>query len=449
MASSNRESWEKLLRKQIHSNYGQGWYVIGENSGRTKLTYQYPNEERKASNTLSIEWKKTNGLQILKAIEFISPLVRNDNLTLKEAARRWKAQFVGDDAKAPNKAWKDFLIIPPKFSYNKKEYQEAFKEYKAELEATTVDQFMTTLGLTNSKTEKDWYARIRPFVALISKRNAPKTGEELVKELARDLGDITPDQKKRYINAWCDILKYGIERHSMPSRWTPPSDSIKEELRGTSTRTKQEALTPYIQEHDLFELLDHFESNDPEMFLATGLISIFGLRIAELAVLEVRDGNLFVGHVKNNRNTTNKKRKARRAFAMDLIEKPNLGKKLISLYKSELIKLPKTVLKQIELVEKKRSFSAVGNAYTDKLEETQIWKKIISKKGNEDVTPYSMRHRFAHQCHKGSTNPISIKDAAAAMGHSVGTHMDNYASYTTEMAIEKAFERHAANRIEA
>ena len=206
MASSNRESWEKLLRKQIHSNYGQGWYVIGENSGRTKLTYQYPNEERKASNTLSIEWKKTNGLQILKAIEFISPLVRNDNLTLKEAARRWKAQFVGDDAKAPNKAWKDFLIIPPKFSYNKKEYQEAFKEYKAELEATTVDQFMTTLGLTNSKTEKDWYARIRPFVALISKRNAPKTGEELVKELARDLGDITPDQKKRYINAWCDIL---------------------------------------------------------------------------------------------------------------------------------------------------------------------------------------------------------------------------------------------------
>ena len=82
MASSNRESWEKLLRKQIHSNYGQGWYVIGENSGRTKLTYEYPYDGRKAAKTLSIEWKQTNGLEILKAIEFIKPLVQNQNLTL-------------------------------------------------------------------------------------------------------------------------------------------------------------------------------------------------------------------------------------------------------------------------------------------------------------------------------------------------------------------------------
>ena len=108
MANSNRVSWETDLRKSIRSNYGQGWTVIGENSGRTKLTYQYPNETRKASNTLSLEWKKTNGLQILKAIEFINPLVRIENLTLKEAARRWKAQFVGDDIKAPIKHGKIF-----------------------------------------------------------------------------------------------------------------------------------------------------------------------------------------------------------------------------------------------------------------------------------------------------------------------------------------------------
>ena len=54
MANSNRVSWETDLRKSIRSNYGQGWTVIGENSGRTKLTYQYPNEARKASNTLSL-----------------------------------------------------------------------------------------------------------------------------------------------------------------------------------------------------------------------------------------------------------------------------------------------------------------------------------------------------------------------------------------------------------
>ena len=447
MANSNRVSWETDLRKQIRSNYGQGWTVIGENSGRTKLTYQYPNEPKKASNTLSLEWKKTNGLQILKAIEFISPLVRNENLPLKEAARRWKAQFIGDDIKAPNKAWKDFLIIPPEFSYNK-EYKKAYAEYEAKLKATKVDQFMATKSGLRSKAEKDWYTRIRKFLALINKRNAPKTGEELVKELARDLGDITADQKNRYIKSWCDILNYGIERHSMPKRWTPPRDTIVKELRGSDELTRQDKLVPYIEEHDLLRLLDDLESRDPEMFLATGLIAIFGLRISELAVLSVdKNENLFVGHIKNNKNTTNKKRKARRVFACDLIEKPNLGKKLIGWYKSKLIKLPQTVLTQIELVEEKRSFGDVGDAYTDKLETNPVWKEIISN--NPKIKPYSMRHRFAHQCHKGSANPISIKDAAKSMGHTVTTHMNNYGSYTDELAIEKAFERHAQNRIEA
>ena len=35
------------------------------------------------------------------------------------------------------------------------------------------------------------------------------------------------------------------------------------------------------------------------------------------------------------------------------------------------------------------------------------------------------------------------------MGHSVNTHMNSYGSYTDELAVEKAFERHAKNRIEA
>ena len=131
---------------------------------------------------------------------------------------------------------------------------------------------------------------------------------------------------------------------------------------------------------------------------------------------------------------------------MDLVEKPNLGKKLIHLYKSQLIKLPATILTQINLVQKKNRFGDVGQAFRDQLLKNKVWKEIEKK--NKDITTYSLRHRFAHQCHKGSNNPINIKDAAAAMGHTVGTQMSNYGSYTTDLAIEKAFERHAENRIE-
>ena len=106
-------------------------------------------------------------------------------------------------------------------------------------------------------------------------------------------------------------------------------------------------------------------------------------------------------------------------------------------------------MNQIKLVEEKRSFGDVGQAFTDKLSKNKTWIEITNRKKNKDITPYSLRHRFAHQCHKGSGNPISIKDAAAAMGHSVNTHMNSYGSYTDELAVEKAFERHAENRIEA
>ena len=70
------------------------------------------------------------------------------------------------------------------------------------------------------------------------------------------------------------------------------------------------------------------------------------------------------------------------------------------------------------------------------------------KKTNPEITPNSLRHRYAHQCHKDSTIPISIKDAAAAMGHSVETHNSFYGSYTTELSLEEAFERHLNKRIE-
>ena len=111
---------------------------------------------------------------------------------------------------------------------------------------------------------------------------------------------------------------------------------------------------------------------------------------------------------------------------------------------ARVIKLPATILTQINLFQKKNRFGDVGQAFRDQLLKNKVWKE--TEKKNQNITPYSLRHRFVHQCHKGSNNPISIKDAA--VGHTVGTHMNNYGSYATDLAIEKAFERHAENRIE-
>ena len=448
MTSATSTSWEKELRKNICTNFGRGIRVNGENSGRTKILYVY-NEglgsaNKRPSQTLPIEWKKTSGIEILKAIEFIKPLVVAKNLTLKEATRRWKAQFIGEAQKQPNKSWNDFLLIRP---INKKDanYEKDLKEYLNT--ASKVDQFMQTKQGLTSKTEKDWARRISRFLEEMNNNPSPNTGVELIKKLSdKYLTEIEPDERKRYINAWCEILKYGIERHSQnEKRWQPPNEAYRKELIGKSNRTKQDKLTPYIEEHDLHRLLDDLESRDSSLFLAVGLISIFGLRLSELAVLRVLDGKLYVGNIKNNINTKAKK-EDRRVFPMDLFTRKNLGKKLIELYESKKIPLPKPVLNQIEMVKDKNRYGDVGQALRQRIERNKVWKEII--KTNPEITPYSLRHRYAHQCHKGSTIPISVKDAAAAMGHSVETHNSFYGSYTTELSLEKAFERHLENRIE-
>ena len=448
MTSATSTSWEKELRKNICTNFGRGIRVNGENSGRTKILYVY-NEglgsaNKRTSQTLPIEWKKTSGIEILKAIEFIKPLVVEKNLTLKEATRRWKAQFIGEAQKQPNKSWNDFLLIRP---INKKDanYEKDLKEYLNA--ASKVDQFMQTKQGLTSKTEKDWARRISRFLEEMNNNPSPNTGVELIKKLSdKYLTEIEPDERKRYINAWCEILKYGIERHSQnEKRWQPPNETYRKELIGKSNRTKQDKLTPYIEENDLHRLLDDLESRDSSLFLAVGLISIFGLRLSELAVLRVLDGKLYVGNIKNNINTKAKK-EDRRVFPMDLFTRKNLGKKLIELYESKKITLPKPVLNQIEMVKDKNRYGDVGQALRQRIERNKVWKEII--KTNPEITPYSLRHRYAHQCHKGSTIPISVKDAAAAMGHSVETHNSFYGSYTTELSLEKAFERHLENRIE-
>ena len=448
MTSANSTSWEKELRKNICTNFGRGIRVNGENSGRTKLLYVY-NEglgsaNKRTSQTLPIEWKKTSGIEILKAIEFIKPLVVEKNLTLKEATRRWKAQFIGEATKQPNKSWNDFLLIRP-LNKNDANYE---KDLKAYLNAASkVDQFMQTKQGLTSKTEKDWARRISRFLEEMNNNPSPNTGVELIKKLSdKYLIDVEPDERKRYINAWCEILKYGIERHSQnEKRWQPPDEDYRKELIGKSNRTKQDKLTPYIEENDLLRLLDDLESSDSSLFLAVGLISIFGIRLSELAVLRAVDGKLYVGNIKNNINTKPKK-EDRRVFPMDLLAKKNLGKKLIELYESKKITLPLPVLKQIEMVKDKNKYGDVGQALRQLIERNKVWREII--KTNPEITPYSLRHRYAHQCHKGSTIPISVKDAAAAMGHSVETHNSFYGSYTTELSLEKAFERHLKNRIE-
>ncbi|NDC16183.1 MAG: site-specific integrase, partial [Synechococcaceae bacterium WB9_2_170] len=151
-----------------------------------------------------------------------------------------------------------------------------------------------------------------------------------------------------------------------------------------------------------------------ELRLAVGLVGLYGLRPAELAVLQVgEDGKGRVGQVK--RNTTNMGAKAkppRRLHALDIAGREGEGDRLLQLYASGLVKLPKSIRNQIAAVEVKNRFQDVGREFAQLLRRYGPWRALVAR-----------------------------RIAAALMGHNTATHLRHYGAWTDEAGLEAAVER--------
>jgi integrase len=51
------------------------------------------------------------------------------------------------------------------------------------------------------------------------------------------------------------------------------------------------------------------------------------------------------------------------------------------------------------------------------------------------LTPYSLRHGFAWRAHKAYARSLSVRDAAALMGHDPVTHSKFYGRWTDEQGL--------------
>jgi len=108
--------------------------------------------------------------------------------------------------------------------------------------------------------------------------------------------------RKRNLLDVARFLTYRRRWCGAPTRFYPPSKAKLDELIGSAETTAAERLTPPpIMPEELAALLDQLEADDKhELSLAVGLVGLYGLRPAELAVLQVRDDKAHVGSVKRN-----------------------------------------------------------------------------------------------------------------------------------------------------
>jgi integrase len=247
--------------------------------------------------------------------------------------------------------------------------------------------------------------------------------------------------RKRSLQDVARFLTYAVDECGAPTRFYPPAKGKIQELIGTAETSTSEKLTPPIKPEDLAALLDQLEADGKhELRLAVGLVGLYGLRPAELAVLEVREGKGYVGQVKRNSSSMGGKAKQQRLVkAIDIAGREGEGERLLQLYASGLVKLPKSLRNQIAMVAAKGRFQDVGAEFAQKLDRYGPWRALVAR--CPGLTPYSLRHGYAWRAHCCSTNAMHPRLAAALMGHNVATHLKHYGSWTDEASLEAAVER--------
>ena len=420
---AGRQQWFETLRVSIAQEHGKGWIIreVGVTSrrpiGRCQLIRIWEDRTR-SSVVLPLEWKATSSSAILTTVGQLRKLMEERNLSLQEALKL-NTELLGG---GPQQGDEDF----------------------AGWEAVA-ERFLEAQDGRRSSTLRDLTTRVKRTLEALRSRPCPRDGGSVMRRYAeRFFKDCPPGGvgRKRNLLDVARFLTYAVEECGAPMRFLPPSKSKVNELIGSPQTSTTEKLTPPIKPEDLAALLDQLAADgEHELRLAVGLVGLYGLRPAELAVLEVREGGkAYVGQVKRNSTSMGAKAKsARRVQPIDVAGREGEGERLLQLYASGLLKLPKSLRNQIAMVEEKGRFQDVGADFAQKLERYAPWRALVAR--CPGLTPYSLRHGYAWRAHCCSANAMHPRIAAALMGHNVATHLKHYGSWTDEASLEAAVER--------
>ena len=269
------DAWDQLLRKQIKLEHGRGWSVSPQ-SGKAKLTRRYPDGTR-SSVTLAIPWAASSGSAINTSVARLRQLMEERGLGLQEThALTGLAEANAGEADGLN--WR-----------------------------RVADQFLESRADRRAATLGGLRFRVSNVLATLSKKPRPRDGRSLMRAYAaQHFAKCPPGGKgrKAHLGDVAGLLEFAVTRCGAEACWKPLEGEELRELIGAAERASGEELTRPIKPEQLAALLDALrDEGKAELQLAVGLVGLFGLRPAELAVLRVdEEGRLRVGaQVKRNR----------------------------------------------------------------------------------------------------------------------------------------------------
>ena len=436
--SRSAQPWEAEMRASNKRANGSNW-TIRQLKGRTQITMKLPGG-RKPSVLTEIPWQPDKSLSILNAVQEVRAFIEKGHSIQEANEMRLKAL-----GKASGKA-------------------PALREFDW---VAAADDFLKSMESRREGTLDDLRIRVRRFKLTLKSRPTPNDGPSLMRAFARLYFDevyhpehrnagklrLPPgkDGRRRNLRDVARILRHGIEEMGAPERWQPlPPKKMSGLIGSAVTETITKAKTIPVLPEDLEALLDNIEADGRlDLWLAVGLVGLYGLRPSELAVMRLDDdGKLYVGgQVKRDAKAIEQgtEKPERLVKALDLNGRRGLGKRMALLWDNGKgqIKLPLAVRNEIARVEEKNTFKEVGAAFSQLLTRYRYWKNLVRK--TPGLKPYGLRHGWAWRAHKNSEKQLHYSQAAALLGHTTRVHLDYYSSWVSEDELEKAVEAYNLN----
>ena len=425
---AKREQWFVTVRRQLKSEHGFGW-SIRDHRGTVQLTRRFEDDSR-SSAYLPLPWRKDSGTPILNWVTAIRDLMEQQNLSLKKAVEQY-----GNALADPKQAAATV--------------GSGSKAWKAALEA-----FMATKSGCRPNTIKWTSSRLQKLLDSVGTVPKPRNAEAALRAYAAQYfydadGNAVVAAggtgRARALKDCVAFLKWATDRQMLPARFVPPSGAadteLMRELVGTATAEVEAAkATPPLKSQQISDLLDALEeAGRHDLKLCVGLISYLGLRPGEVSVLQVKDGQATIGHIKRNHRNMFKPAKAPDpVMPLAIAGRPaGEAQQMLAAFESGLVRLPKAVRNQIAMVSEKNSFQGVGAEVGQQLNRFPYWRDVI-KGGNADVTANSLRHSWAFRAHIESENHMHERVAAKWMRHSLLTHLKHYSHWLDRESMDAA-----------
>jgi|688.fasta_scaffold11577_15 integrase len=246
----------------------------------------------------------------------------------------------------------------------------------------------------------------------------PQNAKQLLETLARIWAD-KPGGRTRQIQIQLTaaLLRWAVAERRLGEDWKPPQDLAV--FVGRSRAAK--AITTPLEVEHILALVRAIP--DARWRFAFQLMAAYGLRPEELQHLQIRQGRLWCTYEKVASRGKTRPRVLRPLPCDDWADGWRIEERF-----------PTQELPPMQ--------PGLGGGYMGHyLMNRPLWKELrreYEAKG-EKLVPYSCRHGYAHRAHVICDLPPKV--VAAAMGHSVQTHLAAYSRWCGDDVVDDAFAR--------